>query len=252
MEWKRAEAFVLRSIPLGEADRIVNLFTREEGLVRAVAKGARKSRKRFGGSLEPLTRVQARYFQKEGADLGRLESCEILESHFILQQSSLEIIFCFSYLVELVGHFAREREADPRFFRLLSSILEAAESAADPVLLVRYFEIWTLRLHGLLPEFRNCGGCQEALEGIVAYHLVSNELLCPACLRRRQGESVLMKGTDWHWIRKALAKGPLEVCRTARRPLPGPGLRRFTRSAIEGFLERPLRTYRFLPTEYRV
>ncbi|MGH2652227.1 MAG: DNA repair protein RecO, partial [Actinomycetota bacterium] len=90
MGWKRSEAFVLRAIPLGESDRIVSFLTREEGRIRGVARNARRSRRRFGGSLELLSRVRTTWFERESAELVRVESCELLESQFLLVQGSLE------------------------------------------------------------------------------------------------------------------------------------------------------------------
>src|SRR5260370_948198 len=77
---KQSEAIVLRSYPLREADLLVSFFTRQEGKLRGVARAAKKSKKRFGGSLEPLTRVTLYYEDRTGHDLARLDSCDVLES----------------------------------------------------------------------------------------------------------------------------------------------------------------------------
>jgi len=77
---KQSEAIVLRSYPLREADLLVSFFTRQEGKLRGVARAAKKSKKRFGGSLEPLTRVTLYYEDRAGNDLARLDSCDVLES----------------------------------------------------------------------------------------------------------------------------------------------------------------------------
>ena len=76
----QAEALVLRTWPLHEADQIVSLFTRDQGKLKGVAKSSAKSRKRFGGALEPMTYVLASYVEKPRQELVRLDSCEILAS----------------------------------------------------------------------------------------------------------------------------------------------------------------------------
>src|SRR2546422_11443236 len=80
MALKESEAIVLRTYPLREADLLVTLFTRLEGKVRGVARSAKKSKRRFGGALEPLTYVRAYYEDRERQELARLDSCEVLES----------------------------------------------------------------------------------------------------------------------------------------------------------------------------
>ena len=78
MSLKQSEAIVLRTYPLREADLLVTLFTRAEGKVKGIARAAKKSKRRFGGALEPLTWVRAYYEDREGQELARLDSCDIL------------------------------------------------------------------------------------------------------------------------------------------------------------------------------
>ena len=80
MALKESEAIVLRTYPLRESDLLVTLFTRLEGKVKGVARAAMKSRRRFGGALEPLTYVRAFYDDRERQELARLDSCEVIES----------------------------------------------------------------------------------------------------------------------------------------------------------------------------
>src|SRR6201991_392988 len=80
MSLKQSEAIVLRTYPLREADLLVTLFTRADGKIKGVARSAKKSKRRFGGALEPLTLVRAYYDEREGQELSRLDSCDILES----------------------------------------------------------------------------------------------------------------------------------------------------------------------------
>ena len=162
MPVRETEAMVIRSHPLGESDRIVTFLTRSSGKVRAVAKGARRSRKRFGSSLEPLSRVRLQYFEREGSDLARIETVELLESFYRLQEEP-ERAAVLACMAEVADAFAREQQEDEPYFRLLHAVLRAVHDGLDLAWAARYFEIWTLRLHGVLPSLSSCGRCGRDL-----------------------------------------------------------------------------------------
>ncbi len=162
MPVRETEAMVIRSHPLGESDRIVTFLTRAAGKVRAVAKGARRSRKRFGSNLEPLSRVRLQYFEREGADLARIETVDLLESFYRLQEEP-ERAAVLACMAEVADAFAREQQEDEPYFRLLHAVLRAVRDGLDLAWAARYFEIWTLRLHGVLPSLSSCGRCGREL-----------------------------------------------------------------------------------------
>jgi DNA repair protein RecO (recombination protein O) len=190
---RESEAFVIDSRPLQESDRIVTFLTRSEGKVRAVAKGARRSRKRFGANLMLLSRVRLAWFEKEGRDLSRLESADLLESFYDLQADPERgaVLACCA---EVADVFAREQQEDEAFFRLLGAVLQAVRCGADLDRALRYFEIWTLRLHGVLPDLLACGRCGASLpeRGGV---LVRREgiVVCGRCGARRAGDPRLTR-----------------------------------------------------------
>jgi DNA repair protein RecO (recombination protein O) len=159
---KTSEAFVIDVRKLQEADRLVVLFTEDEGKISGVAKSAARSRRRFGGKLERLSRVRATWFDKEGRELCRVDSFDLLEESFSLHQD-LRRAALLPYIAEMVDTFGREREADPRYYRLLRSVIAALREGGDPRTLARYFEVWTLRLHGLLPDMDRCASCGRDL-----------------------------------------------------------------------------------------
>ena len=144
-----AEALVLRTYKLGEADRIVVFLTRDRGKKRGVAPNARKSRKRFGAALEPLTEVRVSYFEKERRELVGLNYAEPVRSP--LSAASPEALGYSHYFAELIDEWAAEADVDERLFRLGTSALEALVSGAPPEALARYFECWLLRLQGVYP-----------------------------------------------------------------------------------------------------
>jgi DNA repair protein RecO (recombination protein O) len=154
-----ADALVLRTYKLGEADRIVVFLTRDRGKKRGVAPGARRPRSKFRGALEPLTEIRVAYFEKEQRELVNLNYAEVVRSP--LGAATPEALGYTHYFAELIDAWAAEDDADERLFRLGSSMLDAmasgtsndavATGAANDAL-ARYFECWLLRLQGVYPS----------------------------------------------------------------------------------------------------
>ena len=157
------DAIVLRTYNLAEADRIAVCLTRNAGLVRAVAKGARRMKSRFGAALEPFTLIRLAFYERENRELVSISNAEILKSHFDLasQPETSEVL---AYMGELVGDFAPPHEANEKLFRMVAACVEALEAAPGSARMVlRYFEVWLLRLAGLFPDVRACADCGALL-----------------------------------------------------------------------------------------
>jgi DNA repair protein RecO (recombination protein O) len=160
-----AEALVLRTYKLGEADRIVVFLTRDRGKKRGVAHNARKSRKRFGAALEPLTEVRVSYFEKEQRELVGLNYAEPVRSPLVA--ASPEALGYSHYFAELIDEWAAEADVDERLFRLGTSALEALVSGVPADALARYFECWLLRLQGVYPaDLSLSSGAATFLDGV--------------------------------------------------------------------------------------
>jgi DNA repair protein RecO (recombination protein O) len=162
-----ADALILRTYKLGEADCIVVFLTRDRGKKRGVAKGARRSRSRFVGALEPLTEVRVAYFEKERRELVGLNYAETVRSPLsllgLVSGSAMPTPRCapdphalgyVGYFAELLDEWAQEADADERLYRLGTSMLGALGGGAPVEPLARYFEYWLLRLQGVYPEAR--------------------------------------------------------------------------------------------------
>jgi DNA repair protein RecO (recombination protein O) len=149
-----ADALVLRTYKLGEADRIVVFLTRDRGKKRGVAKGARRQRSPFVGALEPLTEVRVAYFESERRELVGLNYAETVRSPLSLCGAAADGLGHVSYFAELLDEWAQEADADERLYRLGASMLDALASGAPVEPLARYFEYWLLRLQGVYPEAR--------------------------------------------------------------------------------------------------
>ena len=153
-----AEALVLRTYKLGEADRIVVFLTRDRGKKRGVAKGARRQRSPFAGALEPLTEVRVAYFESERRELVGLNYAETIRSPLMLANpgASTETghYMLVEYFAELLDEWAQDSDADDRLYRLGVSMLDALTAGVPTEPLARYFEYWLLRLQGVYPEAR--------------------------------------------------------------------------------------------------
>ena len=172
------DALVLRTYTLGETDRIVVLLTRDRGKKRGVARGARRSRKRFAGALEPLTRVQVGYVEREQRDLVQLNFAEPVRSPLSAPGDACTYA---SYFAELLDEWASENDPQERLFRLGVAVLEALTSGADAVVVARYFEYWLLRLEGVYPSVLACPRCGAGFGAGAVLEGRSHWYVCPAC-----------------------------------------------------------------------
>ena len=153
------EALVLRSYNLAEADKIVVCLTRSSGLVRGVARGSRRLKNRFGAALEPFTHINLTCYLKENQELISVRQAEILRSHFNLS-SNAETLAGLAYMGDLVMEFSPPYQRNEKLFRMVKACLEAvAASPQDLDSILRYFEVWLLRLEGFLPDLKHCSDC---------------------------------------------------------------------------------------------
>ncbi len=154
-----ADALVLRTYALGEADRIVVFLTRDRGKKRGVAKSARRPRSRFTGALEPLTEAKIAYFESPRRELVGLNYADPVRSPLALGviggRQDYDALTYAAYFAELLNEWAQDEDVDDRLYRLGASMLDglAAGVAVEP--LARYFEYWVLRLQGVYPEARD-------------------------------------------------------------------------------------------------
>ncbi len=187
MALRESEAIVLRSYPLREADLLVTFFTRAEGKVRGVARSAKKSKRRFGGALEPLTYVRAFYDVRERQELARLDSCEVLESPMASEVTYARAV-ALGHIAELLDELLPDREANDAIFRLTLSVMHVL-TGAEIWMPVTYFELWMTRLVGFLPELTECTVCGRSLNGSRAYyHALADGLTCPEDKRLASSE----------------------------------------------------------------
>jgi DNA repair protein RecO (recombination protein O) len=201
-----ADALVLRTYKLGEADRIVVFLTRDRGKKRGVAKGARRPRSRFAGALEPLTEVRVAYFESERRELVGLNYAEAQRSPMTLASGRAsrgpraedtagavpevsaaredDALGHVGYFAELLDEWAQESDADERLYRLGASMLDALAAGAPVEPLARYFEYWLLRLQGVYPEAKGTLS-QEAVAFLACSRRVPPQRVGEAQVSRR-------------------------------------------------------------------
>jgi len=244
MPRRSTEAIILRTRPVGDSDLIVSFLAEGEGKIEGAAKAARKSRRRFGGALEPMTRGRVTWTETEGKERVRLESFDVVVS-FARRQAALEWFYLFAYLAEVADTFAREREPDARFYRLLRAVTDASEAGSSVGLLRRWFEVWTLRLQGLLPGLESCSRCgSEAPPGGLAIATAAGETFCDACALERESDETIVRLTaeELEWIRMALTRPPSRMLDPGKTP----GIGRMTHRLFVEFTGKTFRTARFL------
>lgn len=178
------EALVIKTHNLSEADKIVVLLTRDHGVVRAVAKGARRIKSRFGSSLEIFSFVSAEYFQKDAVELVSLQKADLHRSNFAAA-SQPEFLQKFSYFSDLIVSFSLPHDPNEMLFRMTKACVDAASvPEANLRAIGLYFELWLLKLSGFLPDLTVCAGCGRAFaEPEEVILRADNHLSCMTCAR---------------------------------------------------------------------
>jgi DNA repair protein RecO (recombination protein O) len=237
MPLKESEAIILRTYPLREADLLVTFFTRLEGKVRGVARSAKKSKRRFGGALEPLTYVRAYYEDREGQELTRLDSCDVIESP-LANEVSYPRAVALGHVAELLDELLPDRETNDAVFRLTLSVL-ATLRGPDVWMPVTYFELWLTRLMGFLPELSACIVCGQALNGSRAFfHALADGLMCPNDKRLASSEM----SSDSRMLAAQMFRAPVESFSTTWPKTRAHDLRKFLVQTLERHIEKKLIT----------
>lgn len=175
----QTEAVVLRHRDWGEADRLLWLYTRKEGKVHALAKGVRKIRSRKAGHLEPFTRVTL--LLARGRDFWIVTQAEAIDAFSNLRKDLVRIGYA-SYIVELLDRFTYEGDENQRLYKLLADSLSRLNTAADPAVPLRYYEVHLLDLLGYRPQLFRCIRCENETQPEDQYFSISlGGVLCPRC-----------------------------------------------------------------------
>ena len=230
----RDRGIVLRSVKLGEADRIVTFLTEGRGKVRAVAKGVRKPKSRFGARLEPTTHLNLQLY--EGRNLDVVTQVETIDAFRQLREHYVSLTHAIAML-EAVDQVAQEREANPALYRMLVGALRTLAVAPSPMVAPAFF--WKLlSLEGFHPILDTCTRCGDEADPFQAFDFGEGGVLCGECARfagrRVDAEAIAL-------LRRILG-GDLRGALTAPPERPGIEVERLGVAALEYHLERRLRS----------
>ena len=232
------EAIVLRTWPFHEADLLVSLFTRDQGKVKGVARHAMRSRRRFGGALEPATHVRAHYTERPGQELIRLDQFEVLWSPLTAPVDRPRLA-ALQLVTEVLEEAMPDLAPEDNIYRLALTTLTSVQSSSV-YLPVTYFCLWMNRLMGWMPELGPCAACGLDLRGeTVWWSPTADGVTCPD--DRRPGSRALTAASvaESHRIARTslaeLATEPWPATRSA-------DLRAFAIGTLERHLERRLRS----------
>jgi DNA repair protein RecO (recombination protein O) len=243
----KTKAIVLRGQRLGETSKLVTLYTQDYGKIKVTAKGARKPKSKFGGSLELMNEVHAVCYLRDERDLQTLSDCETLHARPQLTED-LERLSFGSAACELIDHLTIEGEANRRLYLCLAGVLEGLSEVeseqTEP--LFWYYQLRVSEALGYRPELAQCVSCRKELVGPwLWFSAASGGGLCPAC---GQGNGIRMAGQSLRHLSHLQ-----EVRSYSKEAIPAtPGRRGEIRAALRSFLEYhgggrgPLRALEFL------
>jgi DNA repair protein RecO (recombination protein O) len=239
-----ADALVLRTYKLGEADRIVVFLTRDRGKKRGVAQSARRPRSRFAGALEPLTEVRVAYFEKEQRELVNLNYAEPVRSP--MATPNPDALGYSGYFAELLDLSAADADPDERLYRLGTATLEAVTDGGPVEPLARYFECWVLRLQGVYPPDVACGVCGAELGSTDGAFLGTegHGFVCRGCHGAHGTDDRYLSARALAFVRAARRVKPSEAAALGASPAALRELEVAHRALIGAHFDRTLKSVR--------
>ena len=237
------DAIVLRQYPLSDSDRIIVFFTKEYGKIRGVAQGIKKLQSRIAAPLEPFNHIRLEFWSRDSKDLSQIRRVELVHS-FLKNDPDFVQICAFSYFAEIANEMVQEYQTNPALYRLLLSSLHAGEALAVNHSLVRYFEIWCLKLSGLLPNYAYCSNCGKYVkdDGFFAW-IEPGQGLCSVC---SSGRGLAIRPEASAVLDEMMKLSPEKF---AVRPITGNAgkdIERLSQKLLNFHLEKQLKSYRIL------
>lgn len=239
----KTDGIILRHRNLGEADKVLTIYTPRLGKLEAVAKGVRRPTSRLAGHVEVL--AHASLLLAHGRNLDVVTQAQEVESSRPLWED-LERLGRAAYAAELVDRCTPDRQEHEAVYRLLLETLRRLRERDDLDLVLRYFEVQLLSLLGYRPHLDACVACGGPLQaGANAYSPAAGGAVCPACAAREAAAAPLsLNGLK---VLRLFQRRPFpEAARVRLTPELGRELERHLRSSIRFILERDVRAAAFL------
>lgn len=194
----KTSAIVLHSLDYGESDRIITFYTNNFGKLKGIAKGARRSKKRFPNALELFSRSNILFSKRSGDGLALIESCDVT-NHYPCIRSDLERTLVASYFIDLTNQFTSEGKKNGNLFRLLQDFLRLVDSGNDLEIITRLFELHLLRLKGFEPVLDRCIACgisvDETGNKYLSFNSTDGGVKCPECSSNNRDSIPVSLGT---------------------------------------------------------
>jgi DNA repair protein RecO (recombination protein O) len=192
----KTTGFVLRCLNYGESDLIITFYSSDFGKLKGIAKGAKRSRKRFVNVFEPFSLTNIIFSRKSPNMLAFIESCEIID-HYNSIREDLEKTLIASYFVDLADHFSPEAKKNEKIFDLLHNFLAHLERERASEALVRFFEIRLLRMTGFEPTLDHCITCKTPVANGNSYFFYAHDggIKCAGCAKPRRYDQAVSAGT---------------------------------------------------------
>lgn len=241
----RTEAIVIRRSEIGEADRLLTLYTPHRGKLRVIAKGVRKPTSHLAGHLEPFARTMM--LLAKGQSLDIVTQSETVAANRYLRES-LERVSHAYYIAELLDRLTPDNSENFPAYRLLADTLALVNSGAEPHILVRWYELQMLDIMGYRPELQQCVECRSPLEPVVnAFVPALGGMLCPACKRIGVARDVSVTAFK---VLRLMQRSPWEeVAKVRITPPVAAEIERVLRGYVNYVLEHELRSAAFLIRE---
>lgn len=201
---KRTAGIVLKNAVFGEADLIVTYLTPDKGLMKAFARGPRKTKSRFGSSLEPLTYSRISLFGREESNLPKLTQSDIIKPFHSLREE-FKCLSNISEILELNLTFLPEKEPGPEIFKLLLNALIKLETDCSNRLYFLYYKIRFLEITGYAPRLDVCGRCGNNTGNSEAhnFYISHGSIICPKCISERD-DSIKISGSALKFYKSLL------------------------------------------------
>jgi DNA repair protein RecO (recombination protein O) len=209
----KTPAITLKSLKWGEADRIVTLYAKHLGKIRAIARGARRAKSRLGASLEPLMLCDLNLFEKSGDTLYRVSQVDLVEP-FIRIREDLTIMAAAARMANVVGAVTPDGDPDPQLFETLEQGLRSLLTGDDPALTALLFQIRLLGLTGFRPQTDHCAACGKTrVIEEPQFSPASGGLVCVTCAARQRVPCLPLSRGSLAFLQQALRLEPAMVTR---------------------------------------
>lgn len=247
------DAIVLKSINLGEADKIVTFFTRKYGKIQGVAKQSRRVKSRFGASLEPLTHINLIYFGKEHTNLYKINSCDILDA-FSRCKDDFDRLRRGLFILDLVNSAMREWDENLKIFELFLNAMEVINSGDDVKKLAVYLDAFSLRflsIIGFAPKLTGCIYCNKnissksKIQNKIGFHVARGGIICSECLDEVEDVIGIREGII-NFMKKAVSTDITNLKRLNLSPEMERELHKVIKNYIYAHVNKEIKSYNLL------